>query len=177
MTRQTIRESRQCEACGRESGPEKLYCVRCGHRLGTAPESRTLRVEELVAEELAAFSRGVSKRSRNAPLASTLWLLLGPLGAHHFYLGRPGSGLSIPLVVAAAIGVLSIPFGFGGSLIIPAAVVLAAAWTVEWFSLRRLLLEDHEQAEWEARREVQALRDEPALRDEQARAEAPVRRR
>ena len=171
MTSQTIRESQQCEACGRQSGPGKFYCLRCGHRLGTAPEARVLRVEELVAEELAAFSQSVSKRGRNTPLAWTLWLLLGPLGAHRFYLGRTGSGLVAPLVVAAAIGMLTIPFEFGGSLIIPTAVVLAAAWTVEWFSLRRLLLDDHEQAEWKTLREIQTLRDEAE------RAGAPVARR
>lgn len=171
MTSPTIREARQCEACGRQSGPRKFYCVRCGHRLGTAPDARLLRVEELVAEDLAAFSQSVSKRSRNTPLAWMLWLLLGPLGAHRFYLGRPGSGLVAPLMVAAAIGVLTLPFGFGGSLMIAAAAVLAAAWTVEWFSLRRLLLEDHEQAEWEALREIQTSRDEAE------RAGAPVRRR
>lgn len=56
---------------------------------------------------------------RSGVVAAMLWLFLGGIGAHRFYLGKPGIG-----VVYACVAVMSIGFP-------PLMVVLCLMWVID----------------------------------------------
>jgi TM2 domain-containing membrane protein YozV len=66
----------------------------------------------------------VTPAPRSLALAYVLCLVLGPLGAHRFYLRQPGAGAAYAFLTV--VGILSAPWGIGfvfGGLVLLACLV------------------------------------------------------
>ncbi|MDD6153101.1 MAG: NINE protein [Elusimicrobia bacterium] len=66
-----------CRFCGESVRPEQAVCLKCGHEIRSALSN----------------SPAVSREKRSRVAAVLLALLLGGVGAHKFYLGRPVAGV------------------------------------------------------------------------------------
>lgn len=71
------------------------------------------------AEQILVEQR-VTNEAKSVGVAYLLWLFLGGLGAHRFYIGRVGSGLAI--LVLMIVGILLAPFRVGTVFLVPAVI-------------------------------------------------------
>jgi len=60
---------------------------------------------ELNAKELAMVENEFENKKKNPVIAWVLWLFLGTLGAHRFYLGNTGYAIAMLLLAWATFGV------------------------------------------------------------------------
>jgi len=58
-----------------------------------------LTVHDLTERELLILRQEVDSRKKSVAAIWLLWLFLGELGAHRFYLGRVGSGIAMLLTL------------------------------------------------------------------------------
>ena len=58
-----------------------------------------LTVHDLTERELLILRQEVDSRKKSVAATWLLWLFLGELGAHRFYLGRVGSGIAMLLTL------------------------------------------------------------------------------
>lgn len=70
-------------------------------------------------QRTAAIDGRFAQVRRSGVVAAMLWLFLGGIGAHRFYLGKPGIG-----VVYACVAVLSLTFP-------PLMVLLCLMWVID----------------------------------------------
>ncbi len=71
------------------------------------------------AEQILVEQR-VTNEAKSVGVAYLLWIFLGGLGAHRFYIGRPGSGLAI--LVLMVLGIALSPIGVGTMFLVPAVI-------------------------------------------------------
>jgi TM2 domain-containing membrane protein YozV len=89
------------------------YINRCFKRRLMMIDPMTTRYMELKqtlsAQQLAIVESEMSRQSKNATIAILLAFFLGAFGAHQFYMGRPGLGVTMLLIT-----VFGIPLSFIG---------------------------------------------------------------
>lgn len=84
---------------------------------------------ELSTAEQILIEQRVTNEAKSTGVAYLLWIFLGGLGAHRFYIGRPGSGLAI--LVLMVVGIVLSPIGVGTLLLVPAVIwVLVDAFLI-----------------------------------------------
>ncbi len=66
---------------------------------------------DLSTAEQALIEQRVTEDAKTSGVAYLLWLFLGWLGAHRFYIGRPGSGLAIFALMVLGIALTPSPVG------------------------------------------------------------------
>jgi TM2 domain-containing membrane protein YozV len=101
--------ARYCSNCGNELRPEDQVCQNCGtpvHRAATVPtpeadvpvppppragggDAAAARATPRVQKQIVVVTQ-----PKSMGIAYALWLFLGQLGLHRFYLGRVGSGIA-----------------------------------------------------------------------------------
>lgn len=97
----------KCPECGQEISDLARTCPHCGAPNAAAPKAEVPR--DVVD---GAFDKGPSGKSRG--VCAVLAILLGDLGVHYFYLGKPLPGIvfllccwsCIPAIIALVQGVL-----------------------------------------------------------------------
>ena len=115
---------KQCEFCQGNMSDFQAVCRHCGRKETEEARERVLQAHEaaqhneesqpFVGDELVAmkdmtdvqrmfFQTEMSKLRKDKTVAFVLTLFLGGLGAHHFYLGRIGLGVSYALFCWTAI--------------------------------------------------------------------------
>lgn len=65
----------------------------------------------LTTQEMLLVEQRAANNSKSSGMAYVLWLLLGGIGVHRFYLGKPGAGLAV--IAATAVSILGIGSGVG----------------------------------------------------------------
>ncbi|WP_042777789.1 TM2 domain-containing protein [Sinorhizobium fredii] len=75
---------------------------------------------DLSTAEQILIEQRVTNESKSTAVAYLLWIFLGGLGAHRFYIGRVGSGLAI--LVLTILGILLAPFHVGTVFLVPAVI-------------------------------------------------------
>ncbi|CCE97200.1 putative TM2 domain-containing protein [Sinorhizobium fredii HH103] len=75
---------------------------------------------DLSTAEQILIEQRVTNESKSTAVAYLLWIFLGGLGAHRFYIGRVGSGLAI--LVLMIVGILLAPVGVGTIFLVPAVI-------------------------------------------------------
>jgi len=84
-------ESRLCPQCGAPIDLNVLVCKYCGASISAAPQYQTQQAPQYTAPLGTTYTAVASAKSKTT--AGILALLLGGLGAHKFYLGKPGLGI------------------------------------------------------------------------------------
>ncbi len=66
---------------------------------------------DLSTAEQTLIEQRVTEDAKTSGVAYILWLFLGGLGAHRFYIGRPGSGLAIFALMVLGVALTPSPVG------------------------------------------------------------------
>jgi len=66
---------------------------------------------DLSTAEQMLIEQQVTNDAKTSGVAYILWLFLGGLGAHRFYIGRPGSGLAILALMVLGVALTPSPLG------------------------------------------------------------------
>lgn len=66
---------------------------------------------ELSTTEQMLSEQRVTDDAKTSGVAYILWFFLGGLGAHRFYIGRPGSGLAIFALIVLGVALTPSPVG------------------------------------------------------------------
>lgn len=88
----------------------------------------------LTTEERILVNSEVEKNSKNITVAYLLWLIVGVLGGHRYYLGRTGSAIAMTVLTITVVG-----------------GVISAIWAlVDLFLIPGIINEDKQRVEQEA---------------------------
>ena len=101
----------------------------------------TLTVHDLTERELLILRQEVEGRKKSVAAVWLLWLFLGILGGHRFYLGRIGTGIAMLLLGWLTLGIW---------------------WVVDAFLIPGMLRADQRKVQAEVLGEIAAIREREA---------------
>ncbi len=109
--------ARYCSNCGNELGLEGQFCQNCGapvHRAARVPTPEADVPVPLPPHAIPQQQRQivVLAHPKSMGVAYALWLFLGQLGLHRFYLDRAGSGIAQLLLGLVGWATVWIVIGF-----------------------------------------------------------------
>lgn len=131
-----------CPECNREISDRARSCPGCGYPVTEAPSTLTRtappetsagpsrangKVDGRESEVLMRFET----EKKSFAVGILLWLFLGTLGAHRFYLGREGSAIMIPALLLTSVAFLGVAEpGTAAEFFGGLGILVTAGWIV-----------------------------------------------